>query len=60
MEKNKFDIIMYTNADGLGTGCVNHAHRLPFIRGIAKAMQGRGKGPVIFAKNPASNAEEKF
>jgi len=47
MGKNKFDIIMYTNADGLGTDCVNHAHRLPFIKGIAKAMEGIGKILVV-------------
>jgi len=47
MAKNNFDIIMYTNADGLGTDCVNHVHRLPFIKGIAKAMEGIGKVLVV-------------
>jgi len=38
---------MYTNASGLGTKCANHAHRLPFIKGIAKAMKGIGKVLVV-------------
>ena len=47
MSETNFDIIMYTNADGLGTDCVSHAHRLPFIKGIAKAMEGIGKILVV-------------
>ena len=47
MCKNSFDIIMYTNNTGLGVDCVNHAHRLPFIKGIAKAMNGIGKVLVV-------------
>ncbi len=47
MTKKPFDIVMYTNADGLGTDCVNHAHRLPFIKGIANAMEGIGKVLVV-------------
>lgn len=47
MSKKTFDIIMYTNAAGLGVEHVNHAHRLPFIRGIAKAMEGIGKVLVV-------------
>lgn len=47
MNAKNFDIVMYTNADGLGTDCVSHAHRLPFIKGIAKAMEGIGKVLVV-------------
>lgn len=47
MMNKKFDIIMYTNASGLGTDCIEHAHRLPLIKGIAKAMEGIGKVLVI-------------
>ena len=47
MNAKNFDIIMYTNADGLGSGCIAHAHRLPFIKGIAKAMEGTGKVLVV-------------
>lgn len=43
----KFDIVMYTNAAGLGTDCIGHAHRLPFIKGIARAMKGIGKVLVV-------------
>ena len=45
--QDKLDIVMYTNADGLGTSCIEHAHRLPFIKGIAKAMEGRGAVLVV-------------
>ncbi len=47
MNNKKFDIIMYTNAAGLGPECIAHAHRLPFIKGIAKAMQGIGNVLVV-------------
>ncbi len=47
MVRKLFDIMMYTNAAGLGYDCVNHAHRLPFIEGIAKAMEGIGKALVV-------------
>jgi len=46
MNKN-FDIVMYTNHGGLGTNCTDHAHRLPFIKGIARAMEGTGKILVV-------------
>ena len=47
MGKNKFDIVMYTNAAGLGTECISSAHRLPFIKGIAKSMEGIGNVLVL-------------
>lgn len=52
MGKKPFDIIMYTNAAGLGTNCIDHAHRLPFIKGIAKAMNGIGKVLVVLRYRP--------
>lgn len=47
MTKKLFDIIMYTNASGLGVGCGNYTHRLGFIRGVAKAMEGIGNVLVV-------------
>lgn len=44
---DRFDIVMFANHDGLGTDCIAHAHRLPFIQGVAKAMEGIGKVLVV-------------
>ncbi len=52
MDKKPFDIIMYTNAAGLGVDCIDHAHRLPFIKGIAKAMEGVGNILVVLRYSP--------
>ena len=47
LNNSNFDIVMYTNAPGLGLDGADNAHRLPFIEGISKAMEGIGKVLVV-------------
>ena len=43
MGNSSFNIVIYTNAVGLGTETIAWAHRLPFIESIASSMKGIGK-----------------
>jgi len=47
MGNSSFNIVMYTNAIGLGTEDHSWAHRLPFIESISSSMKGIGKVLVV-------------